>query len=145
METNKTYSFQAKTLLDVETLLNVFCSENNVFSTQIFPILQTGTTMGYDVLVWYKTEDSVMVAQKSHELQASRFDSSSSDLITDYDKAKLDKITRQETGATKEVKMASEKQLDFLDKLGYKWAIPREMMTAKNAFQLIKGFKEDKK
>ena len=130
--------FEVESGKSAEVLINQFSNEHNVFATQFVPIIQNGTTIGLGVFIYY-SEDGVMVAQKSHELQASRFDSSSSDL-SNYDKAKLDKITRQESGATKEVKMASQSQLKSLDKVGYQWAIKRENMTSKQAWNILQGF-----
>jgi hypothetical protein len=128
METNKTYSYQAKTMKEVEAVLNVFCTEQNVFSTQIFPILDNGTSIGYDVLVWYKETSSYL----PQEMEG----------LTNYDRAKLNKTTTQETPATKQVKMASQKQIDYALSLGYKGSI--ENLTAKNAFNIIQSLKEKK-
>lgn len=129
METNKTYSYQAKTMKEVEAVLNVFCTEKNVFSTQIFPILDNGTSIGYDILVWYH-ETSSYLPQEMEGL----------DSHTEYKYNKqLNNTTKQETPATKEVKMASQKQIDYAVSLGYKGSI--ENLTSKNAFNIIKSLK----
>ncbi len=126
---NEVKYFEVESGHAAEVLINQFSNKEKVFATQLIPIVKDGNTIGIGVFVWFNKESN-----------ESEFNSN---IIGDYEQAKIDKITRQESNAKKPVKMASQKQLDYMVKLGYKGSL--ENITAKNAFNIIQGFTKEKR
>jgi hypothetical protein len=132
---NKVKYFEVESGHGAEVLINTFSKEYDVFASQILPLNQNGTTLGFGVFMYYKDFSEGEISQ-----QGNKPDSSPSEVITNYDRAKLNKTTTQESPPTKEVKMASDKQIKFLLGLGYKGET--NGLTAKNAFNLIQNLKQ---
>ena len=97
---NEVKYFEVESGHAAEVLINQFSNKEKVFATQLIPIVKDGNTIGIGVFVWFNKESN-----------ESEFNSN---IIGDYEQAKIDKITRQESNAKKPVKMASQKQLDYM-------------------------------
>ena len=137
---NEVKYFEVESGHAAEVLINMLQKnkERPAFASQPIPIMRDGTTVGIGIFAWFNVPEFKSV--DNSEPNESEFNSN---IIGDYEQAKIDKITRQESNAKKPVKMASQKQLDYMVKLGYKGSL--ENITAKNAFNIIQGFTKEKR